>query len=148
MLKTIALALGLTLAAGWAAQAATEITKADFGTYSKGLIGQPRLTPTRLVDSSKDKVYGWAIWVKTDKPKVHFREVITLPSAVKGPWPSDAFTKVNPTRTGAVTDKDVAPKDGVVSNLWSVAPDDPKGKYQIRVSVDGQPEKVFDFEVR
>jgi hypothetical protein len=148
MFKTTALALSLTLAAALAAQAATQVTKADFGVFARGLIGQPKLTATRVVDSSKDKAYGWAIWVKTDKPKVHFHETITLPSAVKGPWPSDAFTKVNPTRTGAVTDKDVAPKDGIVSNLWSVAADDPKGKYQIRVSVDGQPEKVFDFEVK
>ena len=147
MLRTTALALSLTLAAAMAAQAATQITKADFGVFAKGLIGQPKFTPTRVVDSSKDKGYGWAIWLNTDKPKVHFHEVITLPSAVKV-WPSDAFTKVNPTHTGAVTDKDVTPKDGMVSNLWSVSPDDPKGKYQIRVSVDGQPEKVFDFEVK
>lgn len=148
MFRSTALALSLTLAAVMAAEAATTITKADFGTYTKSLIGVPKLSPTRMVDSGKDKAYGWAIWVKTDKPKVHFHETITLPSPVKGPWPSDASTKVNATKTGAVTDKDVAPKDGVVSNLWSVAPDDPKGKYQIRVSVDGQPEKVFDFEVK
>ena len=147
MTRTLALALSLTLVAVVAAQAATQVTRAEFGTYTKGLIGQPKLTPTRVVESGKDKVYGWAIWVKTDKPKVHFHEVITLPSPVKV-WPSDAFTKVNATRTGAVTDKDVAPKDGVVSNLWSVAPDDPKGRYQIRVSIDGQPDKVFDFEVK
>jgi hypothetical protein len=47
-----------------------------------------------------------------------------------------------------VTEREVAPDQGLIFNTWSVAAGDPAGKYVIRVFVEGALAKTFEFEVR
>ena len=43
---------------------------------------------------------------------------------------------------------DAPPIDGVIQNIWVVAPGDPKGHYIMRVTIDGGNQQVFEFDVQ
>jgi hypothetical protein len=88
---------------------------------------------------------------------VHWREEFILPATPKT-WGGNAPGKPLATndeqshdlqRHGkvCVTERDVRVHQGVIGNFWSVAQGDPRGKYEMRVSVEGKFVKSFVFEV-
>jgi hypothetical protein len=42
----------------------------------------------------------------------------------------------------------VKPQGSIIYNVWTVAPGEPKGRYVIRVTVEGSAERTFEFDVR
>ncbi|HEV2531562.1 hypothetical protein [Phenylobacterium sp.] len=134
-----------THAAAQSAPATTEVLQSTFGVFS-GDAPNMQFTPTTKISRAAKPNYGWVIQVKTDKPSVHWREEFTLPAAAT--WGVEGGpTRVSKDRRTAVTERDVAPSEGLILNSWAVADGDPAGHYVIKVSVDGGPEQRFDFDV-
>jgi hypothetical protein len=124
----------------------TQILRADFGVFTQE--GRGPFRPTNEISLSAKDVYGWAMVVKTDRPTVHWREEFTLPA--KGPWNTskELGTTVKGDGKTAVTERDVAPINGIIFNSWIVAEGDPPGRYVIKVKVDDAPIQIFNFDVR
>jgi hypothetical protein len=123
---------------------AAQTEQAAFGVFNGGIF-----KPTRVVPLVPGQMYGWAIRVGADRPLVRVREELILPAPAPqwGTLGNPAIT-VAPDRGSAVTEMDAAVIGGVVSNAWIVAEGDPAGRYRFRVSIDGGPPTVFEFDVR
>jgi hypothetical protein len=131
------------------ARGGVEIVDSMFGLFATGADGQPSFHPSQVVPLKTGQAYGWVMKLRTDKPKVHYREEFTLPGAASN-WGTAGSpeTKVGADRKTAVSERDVPLADGVILNAWSVADGDPPGHYVIRVTVEDQPARQFDFDVK
>lgn len=125
-----------------------EILSAVFGLFDASTPGRVDFKPADVVPLKPQQNYGWIIQLRTEKPSVHYREEFTLPATAKN-WNTQGASDVTVSadRRTAITERVVEPKNGVILNVWSVAPDDPPGHYVIRVTVEGQL-RQFDFDVR
>lgn len=152
LLFTFLTALGNAAFAGVEARAAAkaEIVNAEFGIFNTDASGKTSFVPTRLVSRKPGQSYGWIIDLRTDKEKVKWREEFVLPARPKTWGETEPFDKRVISKGGRVstTVREVAPIEGRISNAWAVAPGDPKGRYRIRVFVDGALASTFEFDVR
>ncbi|MES2949682.1 MAG: hypothetical protein V4858_14160 [Pseudomonadota bacterium] len=132
------------------AAASTIVTSGEFGLFNLSDPSKPSFVPSASVPLVPDQAYGWIIRVRTDKAKIKWREEFTLP-ATPTTWgvaePVGTRSVSNDGRT-SVTEREVSPDRGVIFNSWSVAPGDPKGRYTIRVFIDGSLAKAFEFDVK
>jgi hypothetical protein len=132
------------------ASAATEVIGGNFGLFNLSDPSKPVFVPATVVPLAPNQAYGWIIRLRTDKSKIKWREEFTLP-VKPATWgdtePLGTRTVSNDGRT-SVTEREASPERGVIFNSWSVAPGDPKGRYMIRVFVEGSLTKTFEFEVR
>jgi hypothetical protein len=128
-----------------------EVLHAEFGLFNPATAGKPVLTPSAVVPFKKGQRYGWLIVLRTTKPKVKWREEFTLPSP-PSTWAGDelpaASQTVSQDRMTSIVELDAIPIDGVIENVWEVAPGDPKGHYIIRVTIDGGNQQVFEFDLQ
>jgi len=128
-----------------------EVIHADFGLFNPSPSGGWVLTPSAIVPLRKGQHYGWSILLKTSKPTVKWREEFTLPSS-PGTWGNDESPVVKQTvsqdRLTSVVEVEAIPVEGVIENIWEVAPGDPKGHYMIRVTIEGGNPQVFEFDVQ
>ncbi|SFN66513.1 hypothetical protein SAMN05660284_02008 [Formivibrio citricus] len=88
--------------------------------------------------------------LRTDKPKIKWREEFTLP-AKPDTWgnPEPLGTRsVSTDGRVSITEREVSPERGIIFNSWAVAPGDPKGRYVIRVFIEGVLASVFEFDVQ
>ena len=75
------------------------------------------------------------------------REELRLPGPPKI-WATDGVTEISQGGKVAITERCVFPNNGSISQFWSLSPGDPKGEYQIRVSINGQLTETFLFQVQ
>jgi hypothetical protein len=126
------------------------IISAEFGLFNPPDSGKELFVPTSMVPLTENQGYGWVILLETRKPKIRWREEFTLPSA-PSTW-GDAVPEGSHAISGdgrvSVLDREVEPEQGIISNSWTVAPGDPKGRYVIRVIIEGTLERVFEFDVQ
>jgi hypothetical protein len=127
---------------------AVEILDAAFGVFDASSDWPPAFTPAAVVPCLPGQAYGWTLRVKTAQPQVRWREEFTLPAAPRSWGASDPNRALSDDARVAVTDRTEAPEDGVIRNIWTVAPGDPKGAYEIKVTVEGVAPVTFRFEVR
>jgi hypothetical protein len=127
-----------------------EIVSAEFGLFNSPESGKPLFVPTRSVPFIENQGYGWIIVIKTKKPKVKWREEFTLPSlpTTWGEGEKQGISTISSDRKTSVIERDVELGRGLISNAWAIAPGDPKGRYVIRVIIDGVMERTFEFEVQ
>jgi hypothetical protein len=149
---SIAGTVALALATGGAATAPatqTSIVSAEFGVLRLTPNLRLDFAPSRDVRLSAKEHYGWIMKVKTDRPRVHWHEEFTLPEGAPnwGVQPNGS-TVVSADRRTAITDRDVEPRNGLISNFWRVADGDPKGKYLMKVTIDGEETRTFEFDVK
>ena len=132
------------------AAASTIVMSGEFGLFNLSDPSKPSFVPSASVPLVPDQAYGWIIRVRTDKAKIKWREEFTLPVKPMT-WgvaePVGTRSVSNDGRT-SVTEREVSPDRGLIFNFWSVAPGDPKGRYIIRVFIDGSLAKAFEFEVK
>ena len=76
------------------------------------------------------QAYGWVIVVKTSDKTVRWRE---------------EFTPAG--RDAAVTEREVTLYNGAVFNSRPIAKGDPAGTYRMRVSINGELVRTFEFRV-
>jgi hypothetical protein len=122
----------------------------EFGLFNLSDPSNLRFAPSTSVPLVPGQAYGWIIRVRTEKAKIKWREEFTLPVKPRT-WGVDESVGTrsvsNDGRT-SVTMREVSPDRGLIFNSWSVAPGDPKGRYSIRVFVEGYLAKAFEFEVQ
>lgn len=127
-----------------------EIVRAEFGIFNQANSGKPTFAPTTTVPLTPNQGYGWIMVLRTTKPKIKWREEFTLPvkpDTWGDPEPLGTRSVSTDGRT-SVTEREVSPERGLIFNMWTVAPGDPKGRYVIRVFVEGSLAKVFEFDVQ
>jgi hypothetical protein len=132
------------------ASASVEVVKATFGLFNRQGTDKPSFVPSNVVPLVVDQSYGWVMLIKTDASTVRWREEFTLPAAPAtwgGPERIGTRAMSDDGRT-MITEREVAPRHGLIFNLWSVAAGDPAGAYRMRVSIDGHWVHTFEFQVR
>jgi hypothetical protein len=128
-----------------------EVLHADFGLFKSAPGGERVFKPSTVVPLKNGQHYGWSIVLRTSKPKVRWREEFTLPSPpstwTSEEWPGASQT-ISQDRMTSIFESDAIPINGVIENIWEVAPGDPKGHYTIRVTIDGGNQQVFEFDLQ
>ena len=126
-----------------------EIYRAEFGLFSRGGRGQPFFTPGTKVPLKEGQAYGWLIQVGTNQSKVKWREELTLPSAPQtwGNADKAKAPRLSDDRKTSVTEGEAEPTVGLISHSWRVAPGDPKGRYTIRLVLEDNLSRTFEFHV-
>ena len=126
-----------------------EVIRAEFGIFNQANSGKPAFVPATVVPFTPNQGYGWIMLLRTTKPKIKWREEFTLPvkpNTWGDPEPLGTRSVSTDGRT-SVTEREVSPDRGLIFNTWAVAPGDPRGRYVIRVFVEGSLAKVFEFDV-
>jgi hypothetical protein len=127
----------------------TETIRAEFGVFIPTESGELILKPSKIVPLKEGQQYGWSMLLRTKKPKLKWREEFTLPS-VPTIWNgdlSDATQSISQDKKTSVIEKEVIPTNGTIESIWEVAPGDPSGHYIIKVTVDGDINQVFEFDI-
>ena len=127
-----------------------EVVRAEFGIFNQPNSGKPAFVPATVVPLTPNQGYGWIMLLRTTKPKIRWREEFTLPvkpNTWGDPEPLGTRSVSTDGRT-SVTEREVSPDRGLIFNTWAVAPGDPKGRYVIRIFVEGSLVKVFEFDVQ
>jgi len=95
--------------------------------------------------------YGWRIKVPSSIKLIKFREEFTLPNEPKR-WSGEndefATNKIIDKRRTSVTIGFIAPDKGWVKHVWCVLKGDPEGNHSMKVYINDEFIKKFDFEVR
>jgi hypothetical protein len=63
-------------------------------------------------------------------------------------WGLSKATKISSNGKIAITNKEQEPRKGMIANFWRFSEGDPKGSYEIAVSVEGVLVKRFKFSVQ
>ncbi|MGO9446862.1 MAG: hypothetical protein ACLPXB_19105 [Thiobacillaceae bacterium] len=127
-----------------------EIIRAEFGLFNHTDSGELAFHPSRVVPFKEGQQYGWSILLRTTQRKIKWREVLTLPSSPTS-WEGDlqgAVQRISADRRTSIIEGEVTPVNGVIENVWEVAPGDPVGHYVIEVTINGANQQVFEFEVQ
>lgn len=127
-----------------------EVVKAEFGLFNRTPDGEGEFVPTRQVPLIADQAYGWIVVLRTDKPKLRWREEFELPTRPDSWGPPDIGGRRRISADGrvAISERRVSPLKGLIFNTWAVAPGDPPGTYRIRVYVEGRLVESFEFQVQ
>ena len=129
-MRSSGLVLFLGISTAWA-QPAVEIVSAEFGLFNALETGRPPFISTPLVPLQEGQAYGWVIVLKTSDKTVRWREEFT-------PAGKDS---------AAVTEREVTLYNGAVFNSRPIARGDPAGTYRMRVTVNGELVRTFEFRV-
>jgi len=103
--------------------------------------------PIAVLPHEAGQVFGWQMEIPHAPAGIMVREELILPGPPKV-WDTSSATEISPGGNVAITERCVSPHNGSVSQLWSLSPGDPKGEYQIRVSINGQLTETFFFQVQ
>ncbi len=128
---------------------AVTIVSAEFGLFRPPWGARHFFEPTNVVPNRVGQPYGWQIRVNTDLKTIRWKEEFVLPEAPKY-WGDNQKTPqytVSEDRRISTTERAVPNNGGMLFNLWEVAPDDPKGNYEMRVYIEDQLVRVFKFVV-
>jgi hypothetical protein len=146
------LALGLVLQLSTSAattgkplpQTAFRVLKAEFG-----LVGPGGFQPSTKVPLKDGQSFGWVIQLDARKDTIRWREELKLPAAPQT-WQADeanATHTMSADRKTSILEREARIEDGVIYNFWQITPGDPKGRYTMRVMIEGLLVSTFDFDV-
>lgn len=88
--------------------------------------------------------FGWRVRLNDGASRVRLREELELPAAPRI-WRHTDDTFITADRTTAVTDRVARPVDGWLENSWAFTDGDPEGRYTLRIYLDDELVKTFDF---
>jgi len=111
--------------------AGVEIVSAEFGLFNALETGRPPFIATPLVPLQEGQAYGWVIVLKTSDKTVRWREEFTRSGSA----------------SPSITEREVTLYNGVAFNSRSIARGDPAGTYRMRVSINGELVRTFEFRV-
>lgn len=128
----------------------TAVVKAESGLFGPADQLASAFTPSKVLPLRDGQAFGWRMQVKTPARTVRVREELTLPAEPKtwGDPEPGLKRKTSPDGRTATTELVLEPRNGVISQSWTVTRGDPPGTWVIRVRVDDGPEVVFRFEAR
>lgn len=122
----------------------------EFGLFNLSDPSNLRFVPSTSVPLWPGQSYGWIIRVRTEKAKIKSGEEFTLPAkpqtwGVNEPVGTRSVSEDGRT---SVIEREVSADQGLILNTWFVAPGDPKGRYSIRVFIEGYLAKTFEFQAQ
>ncbi|MCK5686417.1 hypothetical protein KAJ27_19940 [bacterium] len=115
-----------------------------FGILTKGLNGKEIFEATTKVPFIVGQRYGWILTTESKVKIIRWTEELILPSSPKT-WGITEESHVSSDKTITVTNSKSSVINGEISNFWSIADGDPKGKYQIRLYVEDKFIEEFNF---
>ncbi|HXR58717.1 MAG TPA: hypothetical protein VN747_05305 [Burkholderiales bacterium] len=110
---------------------------------------EPRFEATTKVPHKPGQSFGWVIELRTQKPKIKWREEFALPEAPQtwGPTEKEDKRRISDDKKVSVIEREVEPGRGLIYNFWTLAAGDPPGRYVIRVFIEGVRAATFEFDV-
>jgi hypothetical protein len=127
-----------------APQTAFRVLKTEFG-----LLSPAGFQPSTKVPLKDGQGFGWVIQLDAGKDTIKWREELRLPAAPQT-WRSDdanATHTMSADRKTSILEREARIEDGVIYNFWQITPGDPKGRYTMRVMIEGLLVSTFDFDV-
>ena len=127
-----------------APQTAFRVLKAEFG-----LVSAAGFQPSTRVPLKDGQGFGWVIRLDAGNDTIKWREELRLPAAPQT-WQADeanASHTMSADRRTSILEREARIEDGVIYNFWQITPGDPKGRYTMRVMIEGLLVSTFDFEV-
>ena len=130
---------------------AVEVVSAEFGVFDASNPQRVVFEQTRVVPHREGQRYGWMIELRGVKRSVSVREEYLLPSKVleqRTDTPGGAKLVIPMERRSQVSQRQLVPVDGRIYGEWSIGPQEPPGRRQLDVVVEGQVAASFEFEVK
>ena len=146
----LALLTAVTLAAGAASSDKTLVLKAEAGLFGPVDQMPQSFVPSSVLPLKDGQAFGWRMQVRTQARLVRVREELTLPAEPRTWGDPEPGLKRKTTSDGrtAITELLLEPKDGLISQSWTVTQGDPKGSWVLKVRVEDGPEHIFRFNAR
>lgn len=131
------------------ANAAPVVTRAEFGLFFPPSSGKKKFVSSRTVPFVPNQAYGWRLTVERQPGQMRWREEYVLPAAPSTWGGALPGVRQDVSADGKTSVKDGELQDGenVLTNIWTVAEGDPKGKHVIRVYLDDKLAQTFNFDV-
>lgn len=130
---------------------AVEIVSAEFGTFDASNPKQMIFDPGTRVPHREGQRYGWIIEVKTRNRTLSVREEYVMPTPGKADQPADPLAEslgLKNERRSQVSQRQLVPDEGRIYGEWAIGPNEPAGRRQLQVIIEGQVAASFDFEVK
>jgi len=126
------------------------VLKAESGLFTPVDAAAPGFVATTALPLKDGQAFGWRIQLRTQARMVRVREELSLPEEPKTWGDPEPGLKRRTTPDGrtAITELQLEPVNGVISQSWTVTSGDPKGTWVIKVRVEDGPEHVFRFNAR
>ncbi len=126
------------------------VLKAEGGLFAPGDGADSAFVASKVLPLKDGQVFGWRIQLRHPARAVRVREELSLPAEPKTWGDPEPGLKRRTTADGrsAITELQLTPRDGFISQSWTVTTGDPKGTWVIKVRVEDGPEQVFRFEAR
>jgi hypothetical protein len=121
-----------------------KVLKAEFGVVVPG-----GFQPTTKVPFKEGQSFGWVIQLETQRDLVKWREELRLPAAPQT-WHADEQSgthTLSADRRTSTLEREAKVENGLIYNFWQVSPGDPKGRYTLRVMLEGMLVSTFEFDV-
>ena len=131
--------------------AAAEIVAAEFGVFDASDPKRVVFEQTQVIPHREGQRYGWMIELRGVKRSVSVREEYVLPgTAIEHRTDSAEGTKlvIPLDRRSQVSQRQLVPVDGRIFGEWEIGPQEPAGRRQLDVVVEGRIAASFEFEVR
>ena len=151
MVKRLRLFVFLWLFAVSFSVSAVEVVAAEFGVFDASDPQRVVFEPTRVIPHREGQRYGWMIELRGVKRSVSVREEYLLPSKAieqRTDTPDGAKLVIPLERRNQVSQRQLVPVDGRIVGEWSIGPQEPPGRRQLDVVVEGRVAASFEFEVR
>ena len=130
---------------------AAEIVAAEFGVFDASDPQRVVFEQTQVIPHREGQRYGWMIELRGVKRSVSVREEYLLPSKAieqRTDTPEGARVVIPMERRSQVSQRQLVPVDGRIYGEWSIGPQEPPGRRQLDVVVDGVVAASFEFELR
>lgn len=126
------------------------VAKAEGGLFGPGDASAQNFVASSALPLNDGQAFGWQIVLRNPPRVVRVREELTLPSEPKtwGDPEPGIKRKTTPDGRTAITELQLQPVNGVISQSWMVTTGDPKGRWVVKVRVEDGPEHVFIFNAR
>jgi hypothetical protein len=124
--------------------AAFRVLKAEFGVLVPG-----GFQPSTKVPLREGQGFGWVIELSAAKDRVRWREEIRLPG-VPEEWrvaDKDSKHSLSADRRTSILERESRIEDGAIHNFWQLTRGDPKGRYSMRIMIEGMLVSTFEFDV-
>lgn len=126
------------------------VLKAESGLFAPGDGGDSGFVANKVLPLKDGQSFGWRMQLRHPTRTVRVREELSLPAEPKtwGDPEPDLKRKTSADGRSAITELHLTPRNGVISQSWTVTTGDPKGTWVIKVRVEDGPEHVFRFDAR
>jgi hypothetical protein len=125
--------------------AAFKVVKAEFGLLTPA----GGFQPSTRVPLKEGQGFGWVMQLDTKRATIRWREELKLPAAPQV-WQADEKAgkhSLSIDRRTSILEREARIEDGAIYNFWQIAAGDPKGRYTIRVMIEGVLVSTFEFDV-